>query len=156
MFLPPNLKTCLRDCTKRRTWSSQLSLKCRLPNRISFDVFDRCFWKVETRVCETIRSCAKRSGGLAVTTLPGVLHSFNPALPPGHTLSSSVAYAENFHGGFIQWHIMVICIWCALFVTPQFDVIFMFPNQRFGEVYWHNLHILLHVLPLFYVSLHLI
>ena len=25
-------------------------------------------------------------------------------------------------------------IWCALFVTSQFDVIFMFPNQHFGEV----------------------
>jgi len=47
-----------------------------------------------------------------------------------------VAYAENFHGGrFIQWHIVVICIWCALFVTSQFDVIFMFQNQRFGEVF---------------------
>jgi len=29
---------------------------------------------------------------------------------------------------------VVICVWCALFVTSQFDVIFMFPNQRFGEV----------------------
>jgi len=28
----------------------QLSLKCRLPSRTSFDVFDRCFCKVETRV----------------------------------------------------------------------------------------------------------
>ena len=37
-------------------------------------------------------------------------------------------------GGFIQWHIVVICIWCALFLTSQFDVIFMLPNQRFGEV----------------------
>jgi len=46
----------------------------------------------------------------------------------------SVAYAENFHGGFIQWHMVVIYIWCALFVMSQFDVIFMFPNQRFGEV----------------------
>jgi len=46
-----------------------------------------------------------------------------------------VAYAENFHGGeFIQWLTVVICIWCALFVTSQFDVMFMFPNQRFGEV----------------------
>jgi len=35
---------------------------------------------------------------------------------------------------FIQWHMLVICIWCALFVTSQFDVIVMFPNQRFGEV----------------------
>jgi len=24
--------------------------------------------------------------------------------------------------------VVVICIWCALFLTPQFDVIFMFPN----------------------------
>jgi len=45
-----------------------------------------------------------------------------------------VAYAEIFHGGFIQWHMVVICIWGALFVTSQFDVICMFPNQRFGEV----------------------
>jgi len=36
--------------------------------------------------------------------------------------------------GFIQWHMVTVCIWCALFVTSQFDVIFMFPNQRFGEV----------------------
>jgi len=45
-----------------------------------------------------------------------------------------VAYAENFHGAFIQWHMVVICVWGALFVTSQFDVVFMFPNQRFGEV----------------------
>jgi len=32
---------------------------------------------------------------------------------------------------------MVICIWCAPFVTSRFDVIFVFPNQRFGEVCWH-------------------
>jgi len=37
-------------------------------------------------------------------------------------------------GGFIQWHMVVICFWCAVFVTSQFDVIFMFPNQRFGEI----------------------
>jgi len=46
----------------------------------------------------------------------------------------AVAYAENFHGGFIQWHMVVICICCALLGTSQFDVIFMFPNKRFGEV----------------------
>jgi len=52
-----------------------------------------------------------------------------------HTLKQSVAYAEDFHrGGFIQWHMVVICLWCAVFVTSQFDVIFMFPSQRFGEV----------------------
>ena len=42
---------------------------------------------------------------------------------------------RNFHGGgFIQWHRVVICIWHALIVTSQFDVIVLFPNQRFGEV----------------------
>jgi len=66
----------------------------------------------------------------------------------------AVAYAENFHRGIIQWHMVVICIWCALFATSQFDVIFMFPKQRFGEVSWHNMHILLHALSLFYVPLH--
>jgi len=37
-------------------------------------------------------------------------------------------------GEFIQWHMVVICLWCAFFVTSQFGVIFMFPNQCFGEV----------------------
>jgi len=37
-------------------------------------------------------------------------------------------------GSFYQWHMVVICIFCSLFVTSQFDVIFIFPNQRFGEV----------------------
>jgi len=53
---------------------------------------------------------------------------------------------KNFSwGGFIQWHRVVICIWCALFVTSQFDVIVLFPNQRFGEVCWHNMHIFLYI-----------
>ena len=52
---------------------------------------------------------------------------------------STVAYAENFHGGvLVQGRMVVICIWCWLFVTSQFDVISMFPNQRFGEVCRHN------------------
>ena len=50
-----------------------------------------------------------------------------------------------FMGGFIQWHRVVICIWCALFVTSQNDVIVLFPNQRFGEVCWHNMHIFLYI-----------
>jgi len=25
-----------------------------------------------------------------------------------------------FMGGFIQWHMVVFCIWCALLVTSQF------------------------------------
>ena len=39
-------------------------------------------------------------------------------------------------GVLVQGHMVVICIWCALFVTSQFEVISMFPNQRFGEVCW--------------------
>jgi len=23
-------------------------------------------------------------------------------------------------GGFFQWHMVIICIWCALFMTSQF------------------------------------
>jgi len=41
---------------------------------------------------------------------------------------------RKFSWAFILWHMVVICIWCVLFVTAQFDVIFMFPNQHFGEV----------------------
>jgi len=39
-----------------------------------------------------------------------------------------------FMEGLVQGPMVVICFWCALFVTSQFDVISMFPNQRFGEV----------------------
>jgi len=54
-----------------------------------------------------------------------------------------------FMGGGIQWHMVVIRIWLALFVTSQFSVIFKFQDKRFGEVWWHNRHILLHALPYF-------
>ena len=37
-------------------------------------------------------------------------------------------------GGFIQWHRVVICICCLLFVTSQCDVIGLFQNQRLSEV----------------------
>jgi len=63
-----------------------------------------------------------------------------------------VAYAENFHGGLVQGHMVVIWIWCALFVTSQFDNISMFLNQRFGDVCRHNIHIFLHPLPLFHCT----
>ena len=36
----------------------------------------------------------------------------------------------------------------TLFVTSQYDVIFTFANQCFGEVCWHNIHIILHALSL--------
>jgi len=33
-----------------------------------------------------------------------------------------------------QWHMVVIVTGYTLFVTSQYDVIFTFANQRFGEV----------------------
>ena len=85
--------------------------------------------------------------------------NFHPTVPTKNLRVSlhysAVACAENFHGGFIQWHAVVICIWCALFVTSQCDVVFMFSNQCFGEVCWHNINILLHVAySPYFVSLH--
>jgi len=53
----------------------------------------------------------------------------------GVTLALSGVRRKFSWGGFIQWHLVVICIWCALFVTSQFDVIFMFLNQRLREIF---------------------
>ena len=63
----------------------------------------------------------------------------------GHTDSSSGVRRKFSWGGFIQWDRVVICICCALFVTSQFDVIVLFPNQRFSEVRWHNMHVFLYI-----------
>ena len=40
-----------------------------------------------------------------------------------------------------QWRMVVILIRFTMFVTSQYDVIFTFANERFGEVCWHNVHI---------------
>jgi len=32
----------------------------------------------------------------------------------------------------------------------EFDVIFMFPSQVFGEICLHNMHVILHALSLFF------
>jgi len=78
----------------------QLSLKCRLPNCISFDVFDRCFCKVETRACETLLGFAKRLGGLAVTNLPGPrVHLIRPWC---HHLKRHKAKLHR--STLLQWH----------------------------------------------------
>jgi len=36
----------------------------------------------------------------------------------------------------------------TLFATSQYYVIFTFANQRFGEVCWRNIHIILHALSI--------
>jgi len=47
---------------------------------------------------------------------------------------------SNIH----QWGMVVIVTRYTLFVTSHYDVMVMFANQRFGEVCWHNMHIILH------------
>jgi len=50
-----------------------------------------------------------------------------------HSIGISSGVRRKFSWGcLVQGH--MVAIWCALFLTSQFDVIFMFPNQRFGEV----------------------
>jgi len=99
-----HIRTAVRSDTR-------LSLKCRLPNRITFDVCDRCFCKVETRACETLPSCAKRIGGLAVTTLPRASHSFNPVLLRGH--QSTIyphRYAEKVYGSIAKLRLDILMV----------------------------------------------
>jgi len=52
----------------------------------------------------------------------------------------SMAYAE--------WNMVVICIWCALFVTSQ-----SVSKPTFWRSLLNNMHILMHALPIIYVSL---
>ena len=66
-----------------------------VPNRISFDVSDRCFCKVETRASETLRSCAKHLDGLAITALPGASRLLFPALNTS-TKSKNVRINEKY------------------------------------------------------------
>jgi len=122
-------------------WRSALIFKREAPKRAGPRAFARFGqW--------LIRPCGRYPSGKQIAQL---FCQASFGLASTTKWSRSVAYAENFHGvGFIQWRMVVICIWCALFVTSQFDIMFMFPNQGFGEVCWHNIHILLHALPLFY------
>jgi len=49
---------------------------------------------------------------------------------------------------------VVIVTGYTLFVTSQYDFIFTFANQSFGEVYSLNVHIILHALSLLVVALY--
>jgi len=60
-----------------------------------------------------------------------------------------------------RWGIVVIVAGCALFVMSQCDVLFTFSKQGFGDLFWHNTHIILHALSSFgidqfYMSLYLL
>jgi len=47
-----------------------------------------------------------------------------------HQWRTQKIFMGGFHAVAYGGHLY----WCALFVTSQFEFIFMFPNQRFGEV----------------------
>jgi len=49
------------------------------------------------------------------------------------------AHFPNF--SIEQWSMTVSVSGYTLFVTSQYDVIFTLANQRFGEVFWHDMHI---------------
>jgi len=49
-----------------------------------------------------------------------------------------------------QWRMVVIVTLYALFVTSQYDVIYTFANQRFGEVCWHSMQHAYYSTPVFF------
>ena len=49
--------------------------------------------------------------------------------------------APRPNSSFDQWRMVVIVTGYTLFVTSQYDVMFTFANQCFGEVCWHKVHI---------------
>jgi len=94
-----------------------------------------------------------RSGWKSSLQYTTVLNITATAIAPSMRMLFPEAYAENFlGGGLVQGHMVVICIWCALFVTSQFDV--MFQTNVLAKFVDIIMHIFLHALPLFHVSLH--
>jgi len=103
---------------------------------------------LETMVRACIRSDVRRSStldsaNLHMSTCEGLMLRCLVALSAVISNTSQTKDSKSpdqrckqkiFMGSFIQWHMVVICIWCALFVRLQLDVISIFPNQRFGEV----------------------
>jgi len=118
------------------------SLKCKLANRISFNVFDRCFCRVETKSCEKLRICAKRLGGLAVTILPWASRSFNPALvTPGALFTTCAPFFFFFFFSLalnlkISLHLSGLPVWYRIrfiWKNPFFEI----PNSYAIEVKGH-------------------
>jgi len=66
-----------------------------------------------------------------------------------------VAYAENFDGGgYIQWNMVVICIWCTLFVTSRLTSYSCFQTNVFAKLVDTRYMFFYTHFPLIYVSLH--
>ena len=99
---------------------------------------NRAFWDFwQATVFFTTKNCVS----CVLTNQDTMIHiQKNSILKPNNSLWYNQWRTQKiFMGGvLVQGHMVVICIWCALFVTSQFDVMSMFPYQRFGEVCWHN------------------
>jgi len=52
--------------------------------------------------------------------IPSSLHDMHQGCGAGAVHSG---VRRKFNGDFIQWHMVVICIWCTPFVMSQFEVI---------------------------------
>jgi len=61
---------------------------------------------------------------------PQMFSFFAVLIVANATAWATVAYVEKFHGVAYGGNLFVVCG----FATSHFDVIFMFPNQRIGEV----------------------
>jgi len=100
-----------------------------------------------------IRKVTKACDELSLCNLitPGVSKLFDLRAEFATAWPLAVVYVEYFHGdGLVQGHMVVICIWCSLFVTsfPCFQTNVL---AKFLDII---MHIFLHPLPLFYVALH--
>jgi len=81
------------------------SVGCQIASILTF--LTGAFAKLK-RACETLRSCAKRLGGLAVINFPGALRSFNPALVEGpvqrmQAVPNLPQKANRWFSSFQQW-----------------------------------------------------
>jgi len=59
-------------------------------------------------------------------------------------------FIGGFHSVAYSGYLYLLCTVCDVTIWRRIHV----SNQRSGEVWWHNMHILQHALSLFYVLLH--
>ena len=84
----------------------------------------KSFTRITTQIQLRLNQNAQRWIGKKVPSF-----TFNTKIMSNKTILDAVSCTEKFNGGcFYQWHMVVICILCSLFVTSQFVVILMFPN----------------------------
>jgi len=115
-------------------------------NTSSFDIFDQCFCKVETRACESLRSFTKRLGGLVATTLPGTSRSRNPALGQvlnlsGNSFSKLGLVTVNREHCRLHYTVLFISLFCEtihLLIKPFVHLLQQF-NRLTGRQRFTNL-----------------